>query len=605
MKFLGDIDTKDIVLLDVKYAKPSREDEDKTDYAMILLKNVKTGKKMVYNIPNPEMQIYFVKPEYRNFDYNLSAIDKDKLQPVKVRYKNVINEIAKEAGGEWKQYRDQCIEQQKYRALNNLFHYPYTFGSDLDIRDYYRCMWNIHYYHPETHAKLHKAYLDIETDVIDHIGIPPKGTVPINAISVCDGKEKKMHTFLLRNGVKENPLIAEFEKNIDDFYKLCHTTFDEEFPGFTYQIYMFDDERDMLVTLFKVIRMIDADFIGIWNMDYDVPNIMERAVYLGLDPVELMCDKEFAKDLLYYWEDTNTGIPIEKKSYFDISSRTIWTDMMKNYGKIRKGRGVLRSAKLNAIAKKEIESEKLEYTGGYDKYLPYTDYVKFVLYNIKDVLLLCGIENKTEDMDNMYSRSIVNGSMFKSVFSQTKFLKNRFYIECYKDGYICGNNANMDYSKAFASDDDEDNKKFDGAVVGDPKLNGYVGINLFGKPSKYVFKYVVDMDFSSMYPWSIISFNISAQTMIGKLLIDKKYYQGNARDDYEEDPNLKFETGKEFVENVLADDAIKLGVNWFGLPSVEEMLNDLEEKYPAPKHEVFDLGLPYNTEKPVYVKMGG
>ena len=67
----------------------------------------------------------------------------------------------------------------------------------------------------------------------------------------------------------------------------------------------------------------------------------------------------------------------------------------------------------------------------------------------------------------------------------------------------------------------------------------------------------------------------------------------------------KFETGKEFVENVLADDAIKLGVNWFGLPSVEEMLNDLEEKYPVPKHEVFDLGLPYNTEKPVYVKMGG
>lgn len=71
--------------------------------------------------------------------------------------------------------------------------------------------------------------------------------------------------------------------------------------------------------------------------------------------------------------------------------------------------------------------------------------------------------------------------------------------------------------------------------------------------------------------------------MIGKLLIDKKFYKGNAKDDYEEDPNLKFETGKEFCENYLTDDAIILGRNWFGLPSVEEMLGDIEKKHPTPK----------------------
>ena len=498
MKFLGNIDTKNVILLDVKYAHGSSEGEDNKDYAMVLLKNVVTGKKMVVNIPEPCMEIYFTKPNERNYNYNLSAIDRNRLDSKIVKYRNVISEIANEAGGEWASYKRQCVEQKQFRALKNIYHYPYTFGSDLDIRDYYRCQWNLEYYHPEVHAKLHKAFLDIEADTVEHIGIPPKGTVPINAVSVSDGEAKVMHTFLLKNCVRPNPQIEEFEKNIDSFYELCHETFDEEFPGYRYQIYMFDAETELLKALFKVIKEIDADFLGIWNMDYDAPNIIARAENLGLDPVKLMCDPDYKKDVLYYWVDEKTGLPIEKRSYFDYTSKTIWTDMMKNYGKIRKGRGVIRSAKLNAIAEKEIGSSKLDYHGSYDKMLPYTDYPKFVLYNIKDVLLLDKIESKTEDMDNLYARSIVNGSMFKSVFSQTKFLKNRFYIECVKDGYVAGNNSNMDYAKYFSDTNDGDDEMFDGAVVGNPEQNAYVGIRVFGKPSKYVFMYVIDMDFSSM-----------------------------------------------------------------------------------------------------------
>lgn len=585
MKFLGNIDTTDIILLDVKYAKGNYESDDQRDYAMVLLKNLTTKRKYVVNIPEPEMEIYFVKPNERNFDYAMSAIERSRLVPKRVKYRDVLKEIAQEAGGEWAQYRKQCIEQKQFRALKNLYHYPYTFGSDLDIRDYYRCQWNIEYYHPEVRAKLHKAFLDIEADTVEYVGMPPKGSIPINAISVADGQEKIMHTFLLRNAVRPNPQIAEFEKDIDDFYKLCHETFDEEFPGYQYKIYMFDTEPEMLTTLFQVIRQMDADFLGIWNSDYDIPNIMARAETLGMDVVKLMCDPSYKKDMLYYWEDERTGLPVEKKSYFDYTSKTIWTDMMKNYGKIRKGRGVLRSAKLNAIAEKEIGSSKLDYHGGYDKNLPYTNYKKFVLYNIKDVLLLDKIESKTNDMDNLYSRSIVNGSMFKSVFSQTKFLKNRYYIECYKDGYVCGNNVNMDYAKDYADDGDRE-QKFDGAVVGDPELNGHVGEKIFGKRSKYVFRHIIDEDFSSMYPNSIISYNVGVQPMIGKLIIDKGYYKGDFKDDYEEDPNLKFETGKEFNENFLTEDSIRMGRNWFGLPSMEKMLNELDEKYPMTKKKL-------------------
>lgn len=493
MKFLGDVDTRDIVLLDVKYARPNGEG-DSTDYAMLLFKNVRTGAKFVHNIPNPKVEIFFVKPEYRKFDNNQTAIERSKLYSRIVPYRDVIKTISDEAGDKWKEYRKQAIEARNFKAMNNIFHYPYSFGADLDICDFYRCWWAIHYYHPETKVILNKAYLDIENDVVDFIGMPEKGKAPVNAISVCDGTNKKVHTFCLRNAARPNPLIQEFEDNIDDFYRLCHETYDEEFPGFSYQIYMFDDELKMLYKLFEVLRRMNPDMLGIWNMAYDVQNIIARANYLGGDATELFCDPEYKLERLNYWEDKNTGKPVLKKDFFDVTSKIVWTDMMLNYGKLRKNRAQLRSSKLDYIAKIEIGSGKFEYSGSYDKFLPYTDYRKFILYSIKDVLLLYGIESKTEDMDDVLSRATLNGSMYKEVFSQTKFLKNRFYIECIKDGFVAGNNSNLDYSKPYGSEDDDDDEKFDGAVVANPELNDFVGENILGNPSKYVFKYVIDMD---------------------------------------------------------------------------------------------------------------
>ena len=36
-------------------------------------------------------------------------------------------------------------------------------------------------------------------------------------------------------------------------------------------------------------------------------------------------------------------------------------------------------------------------------------------------------------------------------------------------------------------DEDDDDVKFSGALVGDPRLNDYMGIEMFGKPSMYIF----------------------------------------------------------------------------------------------------------------------
>ena len=576
MKFLGDLDAKDLVLLDVKYAK----DENYDDYAMLLLKNMVTGKKMVHNIKHPQMEIFFLKPEFRDANYSQIAISKDKLYSKIVPFRDVVKTIAKEAGGSWEKYYYDCIEQKKFRAIKNIFHYPYCFGADLDICEYYRALWNIYYYNAGAKIELKKTYLDIESDVIDFVGIPEIGTAPINAVSVVDETTKTAYFFGLRNAARPNPLIAKFEENIDEFYAACHDHFDDKFPGFRYQVYMVDTEVELLQAVFGLLKKLDPDMIGIWNMSYDVQSFIARARYLGLDPIGLFCDTRFSAPQLYYWEDKRAGKVIAKKDFFDVTSMAIWTDLLQNYGKLRKGGSEIRSLKLDYISRIELGDTKYKYRGSYDKELPYKNYFEFALYNIKDSLLLDGIEIKTDDFTNVITRALVNASPYRAVFSQTKFLKSRFYVECFKTGFIPGNNINIDYSVPFGKDDDDDEVKYDGAVVGDPELNEHVGIKIFGKRSKYVYKYVVDMDFSSFYPWTTISFNIAPNTMYGKLLIEDKYYHGNAKNIYEEDPNLKFECGKEFVENYITGDPIRLGMNWFGLPSIEQMLDDLNEKYP-------------------------
>jgi hypothetical protein len=234
-------------------------------------------------------------------------------------------------------------------------------------------------------------------------------------------------------------------------------------------------------------------------MAFDIPFIIARIEELGYEPREIMCDRDFIKPELYYRKDTFHYDFKTRNDSFTISSYTVFIDQMMQYIKIRKSGGELKSVKLNAIAKLEVGDEKLDYSDEANiKTLPYVNYKKFVMYNIKDTLLLHAIENKTHDIDNVFARAITNGTGYQSLFSQTILLKNRAYISYFEQGYIIGNNRNVDYSKprdpAQERIEDREREKYAGAIVGDPKLNGHVGIELFGKPSRWIFAHVCDFD---------------------------------------------------------------------------------------------------------------
>ena len=491
---LGKINTKDLLLLNVLYYRGSKE--DKIDKLLVVLKNVKTNEKRVIEIQEPTCFMYVVKEEYRDYSYVPAFRPLEQCNQIRVKYKNLVDAIAEVAGEAGLRFVESC-KNNNYKALKNIHKYPYVLGTDYNMESLFRIEWMLHYHDKDVKNTITKSFLDIEVDTIDIVGFPRNGECPINAVSFVDGEEKVVYEFLLRND--KNPQIEKLDINLEKFIQRCHDTFDEEFPGFEYRVIFFDTEILLIQQLFALIKKLKRDFCGIWNMPFDIPYIIDRIGVLGYDPKQIMCDPDFPVDILNYRKDTFHFDFKSKNDSFTLSNYTVFMDQRALYIKVRKGKSEQKSTKLDAIAQKELGDKKIIFNGDTNiKTAAYDDYELFVLYSMKDSLLLCGIEERTHDFDSIFEYALTNGTQYGSVFSQTILLKNLAYISYYQQGYIIGNNRNIDYSKARDLEEErkaeKEEEKFAGALVGDPTLNDHIGVELFGRPSMYVMAEVVDAD---------------------------------------------------------------------------------------------------------------
>ena len=568
--YFPELQGKKLMLCDVIYQRGTKE-TNWSDNINFVYKDLITKKKGLYTIKDPEITIYEVPEELRTFKKARHYMEREKLIPHVVKYRDVTKEIAKMAGPEYVKYYN---EVKGNYARKQLFKWPYCLGADIPIETYYRVLWE-----KELDNDLEKhvdcIYIDIEVNQFGWDGpIPRDGECPIDLVTVTDGLSRTAYTFMLK--VPNNPLIQDLiDIRMVELQEELHKRFDEAFPNFTYNQYAFDDERDMIIQLFRLINTLKRDVGYVWNMDFDIPYIIGRAKRLGLNPANLFCSSDFPTSTLFYHEDDQNFDFDTKRNYFDCSSYTHYLDQPANYAGLRRSQSALRSVSLNAIAVKEQVGEgkiKFDQTGGNFIMFSYNDYFLYVIYNINDTLLQFGINEKCNDSYNLYNRCLHSYCNWKDGLKQTVSLRAFFYREfLIKDNLILGHNVNFDNVKQEYTDEERENmdeielyaarETFEGAINGDPELNGYNGIELFGKKSKYLYGDSIDFDFSAMYPNSIASFNIFADTMIGKLFIE----DGDKLKTYDED------AGKEFVEDLVAKDMLFFGNKWFNLPNFEEL----------------------------------
>ena len=604
------------MLIDVQYVKANKK-ENQLDYLYIIYKDLDTMEKKLKIVPEPEMDIYFEKPQFRNHDFNKYDAPIDTLEKRRVKYKNIIYEIAKEMGPIGQQKLNEIYSSGSwFNRLKEFYLYPYVFAADFDINAFYRIEW-LEKYDNDIPKPITKGYLDIEVDIMESSNPDPVYD-PIDLVTLIDDQTKISYTFALtgvsyteRNldELDDERREEEIEKrklyehrlkeqdywssHIDELNEKAHELFDESYDGFEYEFYFYTDERQMLVHLFQLINQLKLDFIEIWNMPFDIPFIIERLQLLGLDPKEVMCHRDFPVKQCWFKKDRNNFMIKNKNDYFYLSSYTIFTDQMRNYAAIRKGGGELRSNKLTYVASKEIKDEKLDYSeAGNIKTLSYNDYLTYILYNIKDVLLQYGIENKTSDLNTVYITSYANATPYDSIFKQTIKLRNVQYMSFKSQGLIPGNNINSILNSGFNTSDDEDdeeNDKFEGALVGNPLLIDNFGVPLYGKPTSNIFKYSIDFDMSRFYPSCIGAMNIYPSSLIFKTQIsaDQFNVRGgplpyNGMTDVQlvedQDDSFKDDIAKEVIDNFQTRNYLTFGNKWFNLPDASEIYRKLKKE---------------------------
>ena len=539
MKFLPlEMVRPHMIPLNIVYYNPmtSGGDFSDPDVLTITYKDQDSGQKFVHDIKNPKIEIFITKPEKRTYTHMRDMFLMEDCDKYTVPYKSRWSFAAKKLE----------LETSDMAKAS-----PYVFNADIAIETYYLIQFVMEYFSDAT-TKLSLGKLDIENDIIACEDFPLHGETPINAVTYINMETNDVYTLIL---LKDNlpivpeghPKYQEYKDLKDRFYaqvdvinkdpdfmiQQCHEKFDEMYPGMKYNLLYYTEELQLLKDLMYIIHSTDNDYIGIWNMPYDMQNIILRPQHIGGDPFEIIPDDRFSVKMISFKEDTN---PVAHKRRHECITSTIpsFVDDMVHYAGVRSGGGVIPSLKLNNVAMSELKDEKYDYSEVSDiKHLFYDDLVRFILYNIKDVLLLTGLESKTKDTTTIYSRMYQMFVFPREAFTTTKVVWHSLIKFMYERGYVPGTNRNrgknkkniIDYSAVLGNqlsgvDDDEDfedslfnveepdlgddsneekDEKYQGAFVMNTLHMSPTNIKIMGKPAKYIHDNVADSDVTSRF----------------------------------------------------------------------------------------------------------
>ena len=568
----------DLSLLQTIYHRPTKlKDGSWTpDVLDLVIKDNVTGDKFIETIERPEYTYYMVKPDIY-VGHNLHYAQKENCIPITVPYRDILKSIAENCGQNSFYYSN--IENGNYSNNNALHLIPRVLGSDMDIEDFYRFQFGESY--QNRFIKPTKGYFDIEVDTRTMKGdfVEP-GECPINAVSFIDDYTQQVYIFMLRD--KSNPLCLEFETKMDtiELHRELHDFVTKAVGGeakaikyrtntLNYVFQMFSDERDLIKNLFEVINELKPDFMLAWNMSFDVPYIIARSNNLKMPVHDIICDKAFKyKECRYYIDERNYNEYAERNDFFKVSSMSVWLDQMIHFASRRKGQSAIPNFKLDSIGEMTVGVKKLDYHHICHNLedLPQVDYKTFIFYNIMDTIVQYCIENKVNDIGNVYNNALLNNTKYSKIYRQTVYLKNRAYKSYWRQGFVMGNNVNKDTPKA----------QFPGAWCSDPsKINDYSKVKVYGKPIS-VYDNLNDFDYRALYPSITSELNMSPNTIIAHLIIPVQLYADENRFGRAE---YKYKREGQFMEDLQSHQWITFFSRWFHLATYSEMYDDLIEYY--------------------------
>jgi len=254
---------------------------------------------------------------------------------------------------------------------------------------------------------------------------------------------------------------------------------DDIIYGDNYTVEVFDNEANLLIKFINYFSEIQPTVISGWNTDgYDIPYLINRIKKI-LGPKSA---NKLSPAGIVEWNKHR-----ERYKIYGVSSLD-YIKLYKNFTYTE-----LPNYRLDTVGKTELGKGKIEYDGDLDD-LFVTDINKFIEYNMTDVDLVFELDEKLQ-LINLARTICHKGHVpYEDVYYASKYLDGAAIVDLKRNGLVAPN-------KQFRFIEDEQQDKLAGAYVM-PPIPG-------------LYKWIYDLDLTSLYPSIIMSLNISPETKVG------------------------------------------------------------------------------------------
>jgi DNA polymerase elongation subunit (family B) len=328
-----------------------------------------------------------------------------------------------------------------------------------------------HYYETDDTPKSHNIiYLDIECVVAGALTEEnikdPKGE--ITAVALYDHNSKKYYCLVLDKAKKMSK--AESEDKI---------------------IMPYSSEKELLSGFLDKWYELDPTIITGWNSGFfDIPYLYYRIKkVLGESLANTLSPIGKIKFTPHFPEQPVNLAGISHLDYMLLFKKYI----MKQEPSYR----------LGDIGKKYAKLEKIEYQGSLDKLFA-EDVDKFIEYNLRDVEIIVELENRMKFIELTITIGHLCHTEYEAIYFSTMLNEGAILTYLKRKGIISPNKPTT-YNPALRTLEEE----YAGGYLKDPV------------PGLY--EWVIDLDFTSLYPSIIRSLNMGIETLVGRIVNKDKY----------------------------------------------------------------------------------
>lgn len=524
----------------------------------------------------------------------------------------------------YKEYYEKNVDKMHLSFVRaRMCQNPWSFKADFQPDSYFRIRWLHEFGDHCDVSKVSCGFIDIEIDIIDRqvdLSNPNDNSQPVSVVTSIYKHDKKVYVDILQPRPKHmidpqfHELLERQQKEYDwvkshqeEFIRMiygepstpdCPVDIDADKENLKYlkddgysvellfwemsEKCSFERAEALLInSVYEHANKHRPMFVFAWNAPFDFNYLPNRAQWIGFDKLNIVVPPQFQSREYYFKKDRGEKNFQMKnnKDWFFSSTYSQYLCQERLYAGIRKSLSEEPSYRLTAIGEKVAGIRKLtdSKSGKFSEFL-YTDFIKFLLYNIRDVVIQLAIETKVNDAQTLYSRAYMFATGYAKCFQETHIVRNSKDQLFEEFGFVMSNKAVVDRSVDGA---------FQGAYVADPALNNPTGLVSSGHAFNCIIYGASDLDAAAMYPNQKMAYNKDKLSLLYKCKIDidvfrngicynKSYNQKYTWKDKDGDTHPTDMCGPLF-NSFKNHNYMSMCSNWLGLPLITDLVKSVRK----------------------------